>query len=204
MSDIRQTLEAIRRRLNESLNSVHPRSEEWVVLSNFVDHEGRPYEGARDKLVMFLANVKHETVISTYNRNAPVAGGRYAVVTPPVFIDLFLLFAANFWDKSYPEGLELLSRTISFFQQNPWFTRDTLPSLPASIEKLAFEITNLDLTEMNYLVGMAGTKYLPSVYYKVRTIPFAGDALQAVVPAAQGVRAPGEPADAGGGGDDLA
>jgi hypothetical protein len=193
MSDIRQTLEAVRRRLNESLSSVHPRSEEWVVLSNFVDHEGRPYEGARDKLVMFLANVKHETVVSTYNRNAPGRDQSYGVVAPPLFIDVFLLFAANFWDKSYPEGLELLSRTISFFQQNPWFTRDTLPSLPPGIEKLAFEITNLDLTEMNYLMAMAGTKYLPSVYYKVRAIPFVGEALQAVVPAARGVRAPGEP-----------
>lgn len=193
MSDIRQTLEAIRKRLNESLSAALPRSEEWVVLSNFTDHEGRPYEGARDKLVMFLANVKHETVISTYNRNTPAREGAYAVVAPPLFIDLFLLFAANFWDKSYPEGLEVLSRTIGFFQQNPWFTRDTLPSLPPSVDKLAFEFTNVDLTELSYLMGMAGTKYLPSAYYKVRAIPFSADAMQAVVPPAQGVRTPGDP-----------
>ena len=196
MSDIRKTLEAVRRRLNESLHSVLPRSEDWVVLSNFVDHEGRPCESARDKLVMFLANVKHETVISTYNRHAPIRDNRYAALAPPVYIDLFLLFSANFWDKSYPEGLEILSLAISFFQQNPCFTRDALPSLPAGVEKLAFEIANLDLTELNYLVSMAGTKYLPSVFYKVRTIPFSGDAMQAVVPAAQGVRAPGQPESA--------
>jgi hypothetical protein len=48
------------------------------------------------------------------------------------------------------------------------------------------EITNLDLLEVNYLMGMIGTKYLPSAYYKLRMLPFTGDAIQGVVPAVEG------------------
>lgn len=194
MSDIRQVLELIRQRLDETLRNTVPRAEEWVVLSNLVDVEGRPYDGAKDKVVMFLANVQHETVISTYSRTVPAkdADG-YVAVAPPLYIDLFVLFLANFQDRNYPEGLATISRVISFFQQNPWFTSDSLPGLPVAVGKLTFEFTNLEMTELNYLMGLCGAKYLPSAYYKVRMLPFTSDAMQAVVPGVKGLRTPGEP-----------
>jgi Pvc16 N-terminal domain len=193
MSDIQKTLELVRARLNEALRNALPRDEDWVVLSNLVDPEGRHYEGTKDKLVMFLANIQHETTISTYTRTQPAEGDRYAVVAPPLYVDLFLLFMANFYDRNYAEGLGLISRTIAFFQQNPWFTPDSLPGLAPEITKLQFEFNNLEMTELNYLMGLAGVKYLPSVYYKVRLLPFASDALLAEVPGVSGLRTPGEP-----------
>ncbi len=121
-------------------------------------------------------------------------GGSFALVQPPLYIDLFILFIANFYDRNYVQGLGMISRTISFFQQNPWFTRDTLPALGPGIDKITMEFTNLDLLEVNYLMGMLGTKYLPSVYYKLRMLPFGSDAMQADVPAARGTNAPATPA----------
>src|SRR6185295_4731012 len=144
MSEIRGTLEQIRKRLNEFLWNAAPREDEWVVLSNLVDAQGQPLETAQDKLVMFLANVQRENVISTYNPNVPVAGNRFAVTAAPIYIDLFLLFYANFSGKNYAEGLSALTQTIIFFQQNLWLTHDTLPGLDPRIDKLTFEMTNLD------------------------------------------------------------
>jgi hypothetical protein len=86
----------------------------------------------------------------------------------------------------------MISQTISFFQQNPWFTHDNVPGLDPVIDKLTFEMTNLDLVDLSYLISMTGTKYLPSVYYKVRLLPFQSGAMQAEVPAAKGVEAPSE------------
>jgi hypothetical protein len=192
MGAIQTTLELIRQKLNEFFSNADPREEDWVILSNVVDQEGRPYEPAKDKLVMFLANIQHETTISTYNRTTPVKGDQYAVVAPPLYIDLFVLFFANFYDKNYREGLGMISRTISFFQRNPWFTHDNLPGLDPVIDKLTLEMTNLDMTSLNYLMGLAGTKYLPSAFYKVRMIPFSSEAMQGEVPAARGVQAPGQ------------
>jgi Pvc16 N-terminal domain len=193
MSEIRGTLELIRRRLNQFIHGADPRVDQWVILANLVDQNGTPNEAAKDKIVMFLANIQREVTISTYNPNVPTASGTYAVVAPPLYVDLFLLFYANFYDHTYHQGLGAISRTISFFQQNPRFTHANLPGLDPEIEKLYFEMVNLEPVELNYLMGLTGSKYLPSVYYKVRMIPFQAGATQAQVSAVQGVNAPGEP-----------
>jgi hypothetical protein len=190
LSAIQTTLELIRQKLNVSFTTLDPKKEDWVILSNIVDHTGHLYEPTKDKVVMFLANIRHETVISTYNHNVPIKGDQDAVVAPGLYIDLFVLFLANFYDKNYAEGLGMISRTISFFQQNPWFTHDNLPGLDPVIDKLTFEMTNLEVNDVNYLMGMVGTKYLPSVLYRVRLIPFVS-AIQGEVPAVQRVQAPG-------------
>jgi hypothetical protein len=195
LSEIRGTLEQIERRLNEFLSSATPREGDWVVLSDLVDPHGSPVPETQDKIVMFLAGIQRETAVSTYNPNVPVAGDRYAIVAPPLYIDLFILFYANFSGKNYPEGLAAISRTIGFFQQNPWFTHENLPGLDPRIDKLTFEMTNLDAVDLSYLMGLTGTKYLPTVYYKVRMIPFDSAAIQAEAPAAKGLQAPGEVAD---------
>ncbi|MGA2650875.1 MAG: DUF4255 domain-containing protein [Terracidiphilus sp.] len=173
MAMIQTTLELIRRELNQRLLVGDPRSEDWVILSNIVGLNGEPFPEAQNKVVMCLANIQHETIISTYQRGAPVAGGdRIGVVPPPLYIDLFVLFYANFGDGNYRQGLDMISQTIAFFQQNVWFTRENLPGLDGRIDKLSFEFTNLDLAELHCLMGNMGAKYLPSVYYKVRMIPF--------------------------------
>lgn len=198
MELIRNVLELIRQKLNESFTTFDQRPEEWVILANLVDHEGHPFPAAKDKIVMTLANIKHETVVSTYSSTVKTATSAYAVVAPPLYIDLFILFYANFYDENYRQGLSMISRTISFFQQNPWFTPDNMPGLPPGIDKLTMEITSLDLLELNYLMGMFGVKYQPSVYYKLRLLPFVGDAMMGVTPAVSGADTEGRsPAAAG-------
>jgi len=194
VSDIRATLEAVRQRLNEFIHAAEPRTEEWAVLSNLVDPEGKAYDGARNRLVMFLANVQKETIVSTTTGTVPVGDNQYAMVAPTLYIDLYVLLFANFYDAQYAEGLKVLSLGISFFQQNPWFTPSTLPGLPPEVDRLTFEMANLEPLGLSYVMGIAGVKYLPSAYYKVRLLPFQGGATQAQFPAVQGVRTPGEPA----------
>jgi hypothetical protein len=182
MDLIRTVLDLLRQKLNESFANADPRREDWVTLANVIDQDGRPYAAAKDKIVMVLANIKHETIIGTYTATVKTKTSAYAVVAPPLYIDLYVLFYANFFDENYRHGLAMISRTISFFQQNPWFDASSLPGLPPVIEKLALEITSLDLLELNYLMGMLGVKYLPSVFYKVRMLPFAGEAIGSVAP----------------------
>ncbi len=153
MSEIRGTLEQIRKRLNEFLWTASPRHDDWVILSDIVDQSGQPIQEAQEKVVMFLAGIQKETAVSTYNPNVPIAGNRYAVVAPPLYVDLFVLMYANFSGKNYAEGLSAIQRTITFFQQNLWFTHDNLPGLDPRIGKLTFELTNLDPIDLNYILG---------------------------------------------------
>lgn len=190
VSDIRATLETVRQRLNEFMQAAEPRPEEWVVLSNLVDPEGKAYDGARNRLVMFLANVQKETVVSTATGVVPAGDHQYALVAPPLYVNLHVLVFANFYDAGYAEGLGVLSLAIRFFQQNPSFTPASLPGLPAGVDRLTWEMATLDPAGLNYLMGMAGVKYLPSVFYKVRLLPFQGRATRALAPAVQGLQSP--------------
>lgn len=195
MTDIRTTLEMVRRRLNEFIRAAEPRREDWVILSNLVDPEGRPVEAARNKLVMFLAGIHRETVVSTYNAAVPVGESGYAVVPPPLYVHLHVLLTANFHDANYTEGLGMISLAIAFFQQYPTFTPDSLPGLPDAIERLSWEMANLDPLNLSYVVGLTGAKYLPSVYYKVRLLPFQTGAMKGREAPVRGLRTPGGPGD---------
>jgi hypothetical protein len=175
---IQNVLESIRMQLNQSLQDAYHISHEvgqerdWVILSNLYDSEGTAFEAARDKLVMMLVNIQHETEIGSFQTGNPYQSINLA---PPLYIDLFVLFLANFYDRNYSEGLNVISKTISFFQMNPWFTPESLRHLDPKIDKLVFSMVNLDLADLKNLMDIIGATYLPSVCYKVRLLPFQSD-----------------------------
>lgn len=193
MDLIGMTLELIRNQLNQYFNNLYLDSDERVIISNIVRQDGSVYEEAKDKLVIFLANMQTETTISTFSKDKLVQGNKYVSVTPPVYLNLYVLFYANYSDANYRNGLAMISATISFFQQNPIFTQNRLPGLDPSVDKLTFEMVNMDMAEHNYLMGLAGAKYLPSALYKVRMLPFIGQSITGQTPAVKGLQSHGEP-----------
>lgn len=185
MAVIKSTLTLIRDRLDQHLGNLEPRPDEWVVLSNVVNNDGRVEERTRNKLAMMVVNVEQDTTISTYNPTVPGRGNVYTVVAPPIYVNLLVMFYANFTGTSYPQGLAVLSSTLSFFQQTPVFTHQNLPGLDPSVDRLAFELNSTDLTALNHLLGAAGVKSLPCVLYKVRALVFRSGMPVAEVPAAE-------------------
>lgn len=195
MNLIQNSLELIRDRLNEYFQVADPSPEPWVALSNVMDQDGQMVNDTRNKVVIFLANIQNDTTISTWNPSAPVSGDRFVMLPPTIYVNIYVLLFANFSARNYPQGVGMISRTIQFFQENPYFDHNNLPGLPEPIDKLAFEFTNLDAVGLNYVMGLVGAKYLPSVYYKVRTFPFRSGAIQQQVTAARGYKVPAAPDD---------
>jgi hypothetical protein len=72
-----------------------------------------------------------------------------------------------------------LSRLIGFFQQTPYFSPVNAPALEPEINKLTLDFENLSAVDVNYVMAMLGTRYLPSAFYKLRMLPFASAAMQA-------------------------
>ncbi|MBS0473206.1 MAG: DUF4255 domain-containing protein [Proteobacteria bacterium] len=178
MDAIRNVLEVISKSCNEYLQNLDRRPDDWVALSNLVDHQGKINEETRDKIVISLYSITHETVVSTYTAAQPGPGG-YAIVQPPLYIDLHIIALANFIERSYADGLAAISRVVSYFQQNPVFSHANAPDLDPTVDKIQLEFTSLGPVDVNYVVGMLGAKYLPSVFYKLRLIPFVSNAMQA-------------------------
>lgn len=185
MDTIRNVLEAIRQSANDYLQNIDRRDGEWIILTNIISQDGSLNESSQNKVIMNIYNITNETTICTYKATQYGENGYYNV-SPPLYIDLHLVFMANFSEKQYPTGLAAISRLISYFQQNPWFTHATTPKLDPVVDKINLEFTNLSPVDVNYIMGMLGTKYLPSVFYKLRMIPFTSSAMQSQVYPARG------------------
>lgn len=97
---------------------------------------------------------------------------------PPVNLNLYLLFSANFPGNEDAYGLALrrLSQVIRFFQGKNNFTLQNSPGggLPDDEElqrmKLILELYTLTFEQINYLWGSLGGKQMPFVMYKARLV----------------------------------
>jgi len=125
-----------------------------------------------------IVNVQEETAL----RNMPHVErrqGQSQYLEPPVYLNLYLLFAFEF--LSYETSLVHLSKTIELFQNKRWFSAETQTgpganAFPGTLEKLVFEMVNMNFEELNNLWGVLGGAYFPSVVYKVRMLKVQLDA----------------------------
>lgn len=170
MAILQSTLDQLRARLEAALQISDPRAEEWVALTNAVDIDGRVSESARNKIVMMLVGLQTDPTV----RNTPPVNPAGVKVTPPLHLNVFVMFFANFTGSNYATGLRMISRVLVFFHQNPIFVPDPLPGRPD--ENIALDFANLDLMQTNDLMAMLGLKYLPSAFYRLKTLALTSDA----------------------------
>jgi len=167
--------------LNQFLKRSFDLTENMVVMSNVAEQDGTVAPDVSNKLVVFLVNVEKEV---THGRGL---GSNFAESWtssyPSLFLNLYVMVAANFNGANYQEGLKYLSNAISFFQRQPVFDHHQTPDMDRRISKLVLEIENLSIQDLSSLWGMLSGHYQPSVLYKVRMISFAaGDVLSEVAP----------------------
>jgi hypothetical protein len=187
MEIIQNVLNILARQAEAYLQNLSQKGDSWLVLSSPLETDGSVNESARNKLVMCVYNLTRETTISTQPGAQPaVSGGGYYGSQPPIYLNIYLMFMANFGGSAYETGLVALSRLISYFQQNPWLTHESAPDLDPALNRVSLELVSLNASELNHIVGMFGGRYFPAAFYKLRVIPFATPVMQAVVPAARG------------------
>lgn len=191
MDQIQNAMQTICTLVNTYLNNLDRRPDPWVVLTSIVDHSGALNPEARDKIVMTLYNITREPFASSYRPSAPAspttdARGALPVISPPIYLNLHIMFMANFAERGYSDGLAALSRLIGYFQQTPAFTPQNAPQLAPPIDQLTLDLENLSPVDVNYVMSMLGTRYLPSAFYKLRMLPFQSSAMLARTYAVQG------------------
>ncbi len=168
--------------LNQFLKQSYALTEDIVTMSGLVDAEGRPAPNTNNKLVMFLTNLEKDTV--PYRQHLPGDAGatRAVVSSAPLYLNLYVMLAANFSSANYAEALKLISGAIAYFQRFPVFDHQVTPGMDTRIEKLMLDIENLKIHELSNMWTLLGGKYLPSVLYKVRMVAFDNDDIIARVP----------------------
>lgn len=94
--------------------------------------------------------------------------GRNVVLQPPLKLNLVVVFAAHL--TNYDDSLRYLSYVLTFFQAHPAFAPDQFPALDTRIEYLAPDLLSYGPEQLNQMWAYIGTKYLPSVAYRVRMV----------------------------------
>ena len=156
--------------LNMYLKHSFELSEDIVMVSNLMEHDGSMVAATDNRLTVFLANIEKDTMAAQKGRTTAVVAGRDVVKPKPIFLNLYVMIVANFSGANYSEGLKFISSVIGFFQQQAVFNHQNSPDLPNQIEKIILDIENMKNSELSHLWGLYGAKYLPSVLYKVRMV----------------------------------
>jgi hypothetical protein len=119
------------------------------------------------KVVLSLINVEQDRMSQDplpYRHQ----GSNVFIRQPAVHLNLYLLFTANY--EKYADALIALDKVVEFFQFQRYFGSDNAPDLPAGLDRLIFDMFSVDLDLVHHLWSMLGSKYIPSVVYKMRMV----------------------------------
>lgn len=152
--------------LNEFFGRTLTSAEEVVVVSNLLGPDGALAPDVSNKIVLFLTAIERDTV----TQRAPDQAGRAFLGGGPMFLNIYLMAAANFTGRNYPDALRLISLLIGFFHERPMFDHQNSPGMDESIDKLILDIENTPPPVMSNIWGVLGGRYLPSVLYRVRVV----------------------------------
>jgi hypothetical protein len=152
--------------LNEFVRNELSIQEDMVVLTNPVDLKGSLNTQIDNKLCVFLQHLEEERVIK--NGTYQSSGG----MNPPMHVNLYLMFVANFPDPNYLESLRYISLVLEYFQGNRIMDKSNTPMLSANVDKISFEYVNMDFNELNNVWSLVGLKYMPSVIFKLKLLSF--------------------------------
>jgi len=167
-------------RLDEFIKNKLSISEDTVVISSLVDINGNMNQEIENKITIFLINIEEEKI--TKNGQFQSSPG----MTPPVTINVYLMFSAYFPNFNYIESLRYISLVIEFFQNHNFFNNANTPLLSDNIDKLFVEMSNVGIEEVGKLWGSIGANYIPSVAYKVKHLRFDGNIITENIPLIMG------------------
>ena len=185
---IYKAISAIEKKLDEYIRNKFSLDEQLVQLSNIAKEDGIQENISNNKLLMTLVNIEREYAMGIHFKTISLNDGTSSLSRPPVHINFFLLFSANFVEKNYDESLKYISSALEFFQRNDLMNQYNTPELDKRIEKLQLELVNLSFHELSNLWSILGGKYIPSFLCKIRMLTVDSDEIDRLQIASENVR----------------
>jgi hypothetical protein len=179
---INRLLDVIQEKLETVLQIARPNAEQWVVVTNPVGQDGSPAEDLNNKLVMSVVSIQADATLGAFAAPAMSKDAGTGVSSMGLHVDVYLMLMSHFSGANYGVGLEMISRSISYFQENPAFGPEVAPGLPPGMDKLLLEFVSLDFAQSNNLLMLTGLKCFPYVVYRMRRVAFDSAAISAVTP----------------------
>lgn len=147
-----------------------------VLISNLVNRDGTPIIKESSVFISLVQLEEDRTEAkSRVYQKAP--NGTINIFPAPIKMNAYVLFSATKTD--YPSALQDISTVMLFFQKHPLFTPDEFPNLNEGVDlnkpwrkiaELAFQLHTLTFEQHSYVWSVLGSKYVPSVLYKMRFV----------------------------------
>jgi len=173
--------------VNSQLKLTFGLTEDKVIASSLINLDGTVTDNIENKVIISLINIEHETFAANTGQYQQAGGTQYGKVEQPVYLNLYLVFAANYNSSNYIESLKMLSATIACIQANPAFDIKEFPDLDPSTPRLSFEIHNLPINELSHIWNGIGAKYVPSIIYKVRMLTIQKSMMKSSISGVTGI-----------------
>ncbi len=154
-----------------------------MVISSLLDNSGTVPAELEDKIVCFLLSVDEETTLRNKSSKPLSAGSRFLEKSSPLFLNLNLVFCANFKSKNYLEGLNYLSQILSFFQNHRIINPNNIQGISRRVERITFELCTLNYDNISQVWSAVGSKLLPSAIYKVGLLVLDDTPIKGITPA---------------------
>ena len=159
-------INAMAAELNQYLRALMNTSEDLVEVSNLLGPDGAAAPNVANRIILFLTSIERDTV----TQRGPEHTARGLAGPGPLFLNLYVMAAANFTGNNYPEALKFLSLVVGYFHGRPVLDHSNCPELDHAIDKLILDIENTPPQAMSNIWGVLGGRYLPSVLYRVRMV----------------------------------
>jgi hypothetical protein len=162
---IEQTLQFIRTQLSDD-PTLDLNANEIIADNLHLLHTDPNSEG----LFLSLVNIEEEATMKN-KPNYIRINNQLRRMEPPMVLNLYILFAFKL--SSYTKSITKLSELISFFQANKWFTFNNISDTQLfnpPIDRLIFEMYNMNFEQLNHIWSVLGGNYYPSVLYKIRVV----------------------------------
>ena len=177
---IHNVITSIAIKLDEFIKNKLSVNNDTVIVSSLVDIKGNLNQDVENKISIFLIHVEEETI--TKNATKFSQGN-----SPPVKINIMLMFSAYFPNFNYVEALRYVSLVIEFFQITNVFDDSNTEGLPLNANRIRCELFNISIDEIGKLWGNIGANYVPSVCYKFKQILVDGENISQDTPRILGV-----------------
>lgn len=173
---IHNVITSIAIKLDEFIKNKLSITDETVIVNSLVDIKGNLNQDIENKISIFLLHIEEEKLIK--NSTIKYSSG----ATPPVTVNLHVMFSAYFPNFNYVEALRYVSLVIEFFQVNNIFDHSNTLGLPVNANKIKAEIYNISIEDTSKLWGNIGANYVPSISYKFRQLVFDGNMISEDTP----------------------
>jgi len=173
----------IRDLLNQDFKNQFGLTENKVVISSLLDSSGSVGVELEDRIVCFLLSIEEETALRNKSSRVRGNGSAFLDQSSPLFLNLTLVFCANFKSKNYLEGLNYLSQTLNFFHHHRVLIPGNIQGISKRVEKITFELCNLPYDTLSHVWSSIGSNILPAVVYKVGLIVIDESSVKGLTPA---------------------